>query len=44
MTSFDDPKKIIYAPGGYFLAPLGNERVGYVSNVVFTNGAQPLIR
>jgi hypothetical protein len=26
-------------PGGYLLAPLGEERVGDVSNVVFTNGA-----
>lgn len=38
MTSLDDPAKIIYAPGGYFLAPQGEERVGDVSNVVFSNG------
>ena len=25
-------------PGGYFLAPEGEERVGDVSNVVFSNG------
>lgn len=39
MTDLKDPKKVIYTPGGYFLAPLGSERVGDVSNVVFTNGA-----
>ncbi|HSZ86072.1 MAG TPA: glycosidase, partial [Puia sp.] len=27
-----------YKPGGYFLAPEGEERVGDVSNVVFSNG------
>jgi 4-O-beta-D-mannosyl-D-glucose phosphorylase len=26
------------SPGGYFLAPEGDERVGDVSNVVFSNG------
>ena len=39
MTSLEDPRKVIYAPGGYFLAPIGNERVGDVSNVAFCNGA-----
>jgi len=39
MTSLDDPKKVIYTPGGYFIAPLGGERLGDVSNVVFCNGA-----
>lgn len=34
----DDPTKIIHAPAGYFLAPEGEERVGDVSNVVFSNG------
>lgn len=33
------PEKVISAPGGYFIAPLGDERVGDVSNVVFCNGA-----
>jgi 4-O-beta-D-mannosyl-D-glucose phosphorylase len=33
------PQKVISAPGGYFLSPIGNERVGDVSNVVFSNGA-----
>ena len=32
------PNRQIAAPGGYFLAPEENERVGDVSNVVFANG------
>lgn len=39
ITDLKNPQKVIYTPGGYFLAPLGSERVGDVSNVVFTNGA-----
>jgi len=38
MTALDEPWKIIHAPGGYFIAPEGDERVGDVSNVVFANG------
>lgn len=38
MTSLDDPTKVIAQPGGYFLAPVGEERVGDVSNVLFSNG------
>jgi 4-O-beta-D-mannosyl-D-glucose phosphorylase len=38
MTDLKDLSKIIYKPGGYFLAPEGEERVGDVSNVVFSNG------
>ena len=33
-----DPTRVIKAPGGYFLAPEGEERLGDVSNVVFANG------
>jgi 4-O-beta-D-mannosyl-D-glucose phosphorylase len=33
-----DPTKTIATPGGYLIAPEGDERVGDVSNVVFTNG------
>jgi len=33
------PDKVVCAPGGYFLAPEGAERVGDVSNVAFCNGA-----
>jgi 4-O-beta-D-mannosyl-D-glucose phosphorylase len=38
MTALDDLAKIIYKPAGYFLAPEGEERIGDVSNVVFSNG------
>ncbi len=38
-TDLNDPTKVIAEPSGYFIAPLGSERVGDVSNVVFTNGA-----
>lgn len=38
MTSLEDPTKITAQPGGYFMAPKGDERVGDVSNVLFTNG------
>jgi 4-O-beta-D-mannosyl-D-glucose phosphorylase len=34
-----DPSKVIARPGGYFIAPEGEERLGDVSNVVFCNGA-----
>ncbi len=37
-TAPDDPSRVIAEPGGYLIAPLGGERVGDVSNVVFTNG------
>jgi 4-O-beta-D-mannosyl-D-glucose phosphorylase len=38
MTDLQDLTRVIYKPGGYFLAPQGEERVGDVSNVVFCNG------
>lgn len=38
MTALDAPWRIIHAPGGHFIAPQGEERVGDVSNVVFSNG------
>ncbi len=38
-TALDDPTKVIAEPSGFLIAPLGKERVGDVSNVVFTNGA-----
>lgn len=38
MTDLNDAAHVIYKPGGYFLAPEGEERVGDVSNVVFSNG------
>lgn len=38
MTDLRDITKVIYKPGGYFMAPEGDERVGDVSNVLFSNG------
>ena len=38
-TALDEPSCVIAEPGGVFLVPLGSERTGDVSNVVFTNGA-----
>lgn len=38
-TDLNDPSKVIAEPSGLFLGPLGEERAGDVSNVVFTNGA-----
>ncbi len=38
MTDLHDLTKVLYQPAGYFLAPVGEERIGDVSNVVFCNG------
>lgn len=38
MTALDRPWAITHAPGGYLIAPEGEERVGDVSNVAFSNG------
>lgn len=38
MTDLKDPSKVIYAPGGYFMAPQGNEYIGDVYDVLFSNG------
>ncbi len=38
MTSLEDPTRLVATPGGYFMAPEEAERVGDVSNVVFSNG------
>lgn len=38
MTAIDDPSKVIASPGGYLMAPKGEERIGDVSNVLFSNG------
>ncbi len=39
MTDLNHPEKVIYSPGGHLIAPVGAERVGDVSNVIFINGA-----
>lgn len=38
ITSLEDPTVVIHKPAGYFMAPEGEERVGDVSNVLFSNG------
>ncbi len=38
MTDLKEPWKVIYKPGGLFMGPLSTERVGDVSNVLFSNG------
>jgi 4-O-beta-D-mannosyl-D-glucose phosphorylase len=38
MTDLNEPWRQTYRPGGHLIAPEGEERVGDVSNVVFTNG------
>ncbi|GAE81941.1 glycoside hydrolase family 130 protein [Bacteroides reticulotermitis] len=38
MTSLEDPTKLTATPAGFFMAPEGEERIGDVSNVLFTNG------
>jgi 4-O-beta-D-mannosyl-D-glucose phosphorylase len=38
LTDLEDVTKVLYKPAGYFIAPEGDERVGDVSNVTFSNG------
>ncbi len=38
MTDLNDISKVTHQPGGYFMAPMAKERVGDVSNVLFSNG------
>lgn len=38
VTDLNDPTKLIAEPAGYFMAPMNDERVGDVSNVLFSNG------
>lgn len=38
LTDLRDPARVIAKPQGYFIAPVGAERIGDVSNVVFSNG------
>ncbi len=38
MTDLKEPSRVIARPGGYFMAPEGEERIGDVSNVLFANG------
>jgi 4-O-beta-D-mannosyl-D-glucose phosphorylase len=38
LCDLEHPEKVTHRPGGYFLAPQGEERIGDVSNVTFSNG------
>lgn len=38
LTDLNDISKVIHKPGGYFMAPEGEEIIGDVSNVLFANG------
>lgn len=38
LTDLKNPSKVTHKPAGFFIAPEGDERVGDVSNVVFSNG------
>jgi 4-O-beta-D-mannosyl-D-glucose phosphorylase len=38
LTSLENPIRVIHRPAGHLIAPHGRERVGDVSNVVFSNG------
>jgi 4-O-beta-D-mannosyl-D-glucose phosphorylase len=38
LSDLQEPWKVTHRPAGYFIAPEGEERVGDVSNVVFSNG------
>jgi 4-O-beta-D-mannosyl-D-glucose phosphorylase len=38
LTDLQDPTKLLAEPAGYFMAPKDSERIGDVSNVVFSNG------
>jgi 4-O-beta-D-mannosyl-D-glucose phosphorylase len=38
LSALDDPSRVIHKPHGHLMGPLGEERVGDVSNVLFSNG------
>jgi 4-O-beta-D-mannosyl-D-glucose phosphorylase len=38
LTDLNEPNRVIARPGGYFMAPIGYERIGDVSNVLFSCG------
>ena len=38
MTDLAEPWRVTHRPGGHLIAPQQNERVGDVSNIVFSNG------
>lgn len=38
LSDLNEPWRITHRPGGFFMAPEGEERIGDVSNVLFSNG------
>ncbi len=38
LCDLNEPWRVTHQPGGYFLAPEGQERIGDVSNVLFSSG------
>jgi 4-O-beta-D-mannosyl-D-glucose phosphorylase len=38
LADLKSPHKVTHVPAGYFMAPEGDERIGDVSNVLFSNG------
>ena len=38
MTDLEDISKVTHVPAGHFMAPEDQERIGDVSNVLFSNG------
>ena len=38
LSDLQEPWRVTHRPAGYFMAPQGDERVGDVSNVLFSNG------
>ena len=38
LVDLNDPTKVLHKPAGYFMAPENEERIGDVSNVLFSNG------
>ena len=38
LSDLQEPWQVTHQPGGYFMAPVGAERIGDVSNVLFSNG------
>jgi 4-O-beta-D-mannosyl-D-glucose phosphorylase len=38
LADINEPWRVTHRPAGYLLAPMGEERVGDVSNVAFANG------
>jgi 4-O-beta-D-mannosyl-D-glucose phosphorylase len=38
LTDLDEPWRVTHSPAGYLIAPVGEERIGDVSNVAFCNG------